>query len=300
MSKSLLAKYTWILQTIQRYGHISRRDLCKLWQQSEVSGGEPLQRRTFYNYRAGIEELFGIVINYSSSTFEYSIDTGQDSQRVSSWLIDSLSVNGLLNDAADISDRVMLEEVPSAHGYLPTVIEAIKKSRRITLSYTPFYRVNATDGIVLEPYFLRFFKQRWYVIGYNMADRRIKTYSLDRINKISITDETFVMPAITVEDYFKDLFGIMSSSAPAKDVVLRVDSEEAKYLRALPLHHSQRESLCNGYSMFYLRLCLTYDFLQEILSRGDRIVVVAPEELKAMVVESLNKSVENYKNDEGN
>lgn len=295
MARNLLNKYLWILETIERYGRISRHELDRLWRESGVSGGEPLPRRTFYNYRNGIGELFGITIGYNASTFEYFIENAEDTGELAGWLVNSMSINGMLSDAGSIADRIMLEEVPSARHYLPTVIDAIKSSRKIRFSYTPFYRANRTDGIVVEPYFLRIFKQRWYVIGYNGKDRMVKTYSLDRINGITITDTPFEMPNTGVKDFFKDYFGIMTSKSEAKQVILRTDSEQAKYLRALPIHPSQQESVCDGHSVFSYRLCITYDLVQEILSFGKRVTVVAPVELKAMVVDELKKSLENYK-----
>ena len=92
----------------------------------------------------------------------------------------------------------------------------------------------------------------------------------------------------------KNFFGIMTTKSEAKHVVLRADSEQAKYLRALPLHPSQRETMGDGYSDFDYHLCITYDFIQELLSKGSRIMVVAPAELKAAVVEELRKSLSNY------
>lgn len=50
----------------------------------------------------------------------------------------------------------------------------------------------------------------------------------------------------------------------------------------------------DGYSDFDYHLCITYDFIQELLSKGSRIMVVAPSELKAAVVEELRKSLSNY------
>ena len=175
-----------------------------------------------------------------------------------------------------------------------TVIDAIKKFRKVKFSYTPFYRSKASEGIIIEPYFLRIFKQRWYVIGYNSKDRMVKTYSLDRVNTLTLTEEHFDDPGISVKEFFKNFFGIMTTKSEAKHVVLRADSEQAKYLRALPLHPSQRETMGDGYSDFDYHLCITYDFIQELLSKGSRIMVVAPAELKAAVVEELRKSLSNY------
>lgn len=253
-----------------------------------------MARRTFYNYRQAIEELFGITVGYDSSTYEYYISGGQEQGGLSSWLINSMSISGMLSDASALADRIMLEEVPSAKDFLPSVIEAMRNSRRIEFSYTPFYRTMTTKGIVLEPYFLRIFRQRWYLIGYNTKERRVKTYSLDRFNEVRITDDSFDMPDVTVSGFFKDLFGIMSSEGSVKRVTLWADSEQAKYLRALPLHHSQEEQVCDGYSLFHYKLHVTYDLIQEILSFGDRVMVLSPPELKAAVVDTLRKSLARY------
>lgn len=294
MSRNLLNKYIWLLETIERHGRLSRAELNDLWLASDISGGEPLARRTFYNYRNGIEEIFGISIAYNSATYEYFIENADTTGELSGWLINSMSINGMLSDAGDIADRVMLEDVPSARRYLATVIDAIKKFRKVKFSYTPFYRSKASEGIIIEPYFLRIFKQRWYVIGYNSKDRMVKTYSLDRVNTLTLTEEHFDDPGISVKEFFKNFFGIMTTKSEAKHVVLRADSEQAKYLRALPLHPSQRETMGDGYSDFDYHLCITYDFIQELLSKGSRIMVVAPAELKAAVVEELRKSLSNY------
>ena len=295
MSHNILNKYIWILDIVERYGRISRKELSRLWLNSVVSGNEPLTRRTFYNYRNNIEDIFGIKIAYDNTTFEYYIEQDSDSGGMSEWLVNSISINGILSDASDVSNRIMLEEIPSARKYLSTIIEAIKTNHKIEFSYTPFYRTGTTRNIVLEPYFLRIFKQRWYVIGYNHADKKIKTYSLDRFNEVAMLPEGFEMPETNVRDFFTNNFGIMTSNGEVKDVTLRVEQEEAKYIRALPLHHSQTEKICDGYSLFHYKIYLTFDFVNEIISHGNRITVISPVELKTMVVDTLQNALENYK-----
>ena len=294
MARGLLNKYIWVLDTIQRYGRIRLSQLDTLWRGCDLSGGEPLNRRTFYNYRIGIEDLFGIHIGYDNSVFEYYIEGGQDTAGMSRWLIDSMSVSGMLSGAATLADRIMLENVPSAKEFLPTVIEAMNRSRAIEMAYTPFYRVNTEKGIRIEPYFLRIFRQRWYLVGYNIAEKKIKTYSLDRIASISITDRQFIMPDMSVSAFFCNFFGITTSNAEAKEILLKVSAEQAKYFRALPLHPSQQERICDGYSVFSYRMCITYDFVQEILSHGEKITVIAPPELRSMITDTLRKSLANY------
>ncbi len=264
---------------------------------SSLSDGAPLARRTFYNYRQGIEETFNVVVECDPATFEYYIDTSgsEHGDRLRNWLLDSASMSGMLSDSRDVSDRIVLEDVPSARGNLPVIIQAIKDSCRINFSYNAYNRINTKRDITVEPYFVRIFKQLWYVIGFNTKDGMIKTYSLDRMSDVVIRNEHFEVPkGFSASDYFKDCFGIMQSKGVAKDIILKATNNQAKYFRALPLHHSQSEEIHDSYSLFHYHLLITYDFIQEILSHGSQVEVVAPPELKAMVVNELRAALDNY------
>ena len=297
MARNLINKYIWIIDTIQRHGRITRDELNRLWVKSSLSDGEPLARRTFYNYRQGILDTFNVAVECDQGTFEYYIDTSGSEQdgRLRNWLLDAASMSGMLSDSHDVSDRIVLEDVPSARGNLPVVIQAMKESCRLCFSYRAYNRVNTKRNIVVEPYFVRIFKQLWYVIGYNVKDAMIKTYSLDRMSDVTISGEHFEVPVgFSAADYFKDCFGIMQSKGEPKDVVLKASSNQAKYFRALPLHHSQSEEVHDSYSLFHYHLLITYDFIQEILSHGSQVEVIAPPELKAMVVSELRTALANY------
>lgn len=296
MPKNLFSRYIWIVDTIKRYGRITREELNSLWVKSSYSNGEPLARRTFYNYRNAIEDLFKISIECDPSTFEYYInDDDTHSQSVTDWLLNSATMSDVLNDARDVSSRIFLEDIPSARIHLSNVIKALKDSKPLRFTYQPFTRVNATPGIVVHPYFLKIFRQRWYVTGHNPADGRIKTYALDRIRELTVMNETFELPAdFDPEAFTRDSFGIVFSMGEVKTVVLKCDARQAKYLRALPLHHSQSEMLHDAYSMFHYRLKLTPDFVEEILKHGPRLTVVSPPELRAMVTSELRAALDNY------
>ena len=78
-------------------------------------------------------------------------------------------------------------------------------------------------------------------------------------------------------------------------MALKVDRLQAKYLRALPLHHSQSEVLHDLYSIFYYRMRITPDLVEEILSHGSRITVLEPPELRNMIAEALSDAMKNYR-----
>lgn len=54
-----------------------------------------------------------------------------------------------------------------------------------------------------------------------------------------------------------------------------------QYVRALPLHHTQREvETGEWYSIFEYRMKPTFDLRQELLSRGDAVEVLSPRSLR--------------------
>ena len=241
--------------------------------------------------------MFDINIQCDKSTFEYYIDDsgGENNARLRSWLVDSVSMSGTLSNARDISSRIMLENVPSAREHLPVVIDAMKQNRRIRFSYKSYTRSLPTDGIVLEPYFVKIFKQLWYVIGLNVKDGLVKTYALDRMSRLNILQDTFTMPdEVNPSEFFKDCFGIITNKNKAKRIVLRVEPTQAKYFRALPLHSSQQEEIHDNYSLFSYKMRITYDLKEELMSHGASIEVLEPKELKTLIRTELEEALKNY------
>lgn len=298
MSNLTTARCVWLVDTIRRYGRITRRQLEEAWLRSPYSAGKPLSRRTFCNHREAAEELFRLNIMCDPKSFEYYIEQDSaGSESVTDWLLNSVSLNDVLMGAREITDRIFVENVPSAREYLGLVIDALKSRQRLRFNYHPYTRSLPTEGVVIEPYFLRLFKQRWYVISRNVAENRIKTYALDRMNAVCLTGDTFTFdPSFDMENYFADSYGIVVTQNAPRKIVLRVNPRQAKYFRALPLHHSQQETISDSFSLFTYRMRLTDDFIAELLSYGPSVTVLEPAELRAMVETSLRESLRNYEN----
>ncbi len=297
MARNLVNRYVWLVDTISRYGRITLKELNKAWLRSDISDGKPLARRTFFHYRDAVEDMFDINIQCDRTTFEYYIDDsgGENNARLRSWLVDSVSMSGTLSSAHDISGRIMLENVPSAREHLPVVIDAMRQNRRIRFSYKSYTRSQPVNGIVLEPYFVKIFKQLWYVIGLNIKDNLVKTYSLDRMSQLNLLQENFDLPnSINPSEFFRDCFGIITNQNKAKRIVLRVESTQAKYFRALPLHSSQQEEIHDDYSVFSYKMRITYDLKEEIMSHGASIEVLEPAELKTLIRTELEQALKNY------
>lgn len=297
---SLISKYTWLVDTIRRSRRISREELNRRWCAASVSNGAEMPRRTFYNYRQAVFDIFGVEILYDTASGEYYINESADSSplgsgSVTDFLLNNAAMSGMLSDTKSISDRLFLEQVPSARHNLEPMIEAVKSNRLIKFNYHPFNRSRVSRGVVIEPYLLKLFRQRWYVAGRNVAERKIKTYALDRISEPEIQPETFEMSAkFNPKEYFRYSFGIVVDNSEPRIVKLRTDTHQAKYLRALPLHPSQQEEVHDDYSLFSYRLLLTPDFLRELMSLGPDVKIEEPAELQAMLKNRLRETLALY------
>ena len=143
-----------------------------------------------------------------------------------------------------------------------------------------------------EPYALKEFKNRWYVLANDLKDNKVKSFALDRLTELEITRKKFQLPIdFDVNEHYKYCFGIISPNEhQPQEVILSFDPFQGKYIKTLPLHESQVILKDNEEELLIkLKLFLTHDFLMEILSYGDNVKVIQPESL----IEELKTSYEN-------
>ena len=297
----LFREYIWLVNTIYKARKISLSEINEKWVDTEMSDGVEFSRTTFHRHKIAIEEMFGIYIECDRRNgFKYYIGNEYVLQEnsVQNWMLSTLSVSSLLAESMSLNERILLENVPSGGEKLKTVIKAMKESKKISITYRR-YGGHATRTFDLEPYCVKLFGQRWYLLG-RFTDRGMATFSLDRILEIKIKKEKFKFDEdFDAVSYFSDCFGIMidENSKPER-VVIRAYGYEPYYLRDLPLHHSQRELASNEeYTDFELCLKLTSDFKTKLLSRGEWIEILEPKALADEIVEWHQNAINRYKNE---
>ena len=295
----LFREYIWLVNTIYKARKISLSEINDKWIETEMSGGVEFSRTTFHRHKIAIEEMFGIYIDCDRKDgFKYYIGNEYVLQEnsVQNWMLSTLSVSSLLAESMSLNERILLENVPSGGEKLNMLIKAMKESRKISITYRR-YGGHATRTFDLEPYCIKLFGQRWYLLG-RFVDRGFATFSLDRMLEVEMNDEKFKIDEdFDAASYFSDCFGVMldENSKPER-VLIRAYGYEPYYLRDLPLHHSQREiQSTEEYSDFELRLKITSDFKSKLLSRGEWIEILEPKALAEEIVEWHQKAIERYK-----
>ena len=284
MAKDAFKTYIWLLDTIQRYGRIKLVDLKEKWLASSVNDlRRPLADRTFKNYRENIEQIFDIVIKCDRATNEYFIDNEYDldGNSIRDWMLNSLSLRNLLNESAGLHDRILLEDVPSSHRFLTSVIDSMRDNKKLCISYKGHSMTDYKD-MVIHPYSIRLFKRRWYLIAYSEYSKGIRLYMLDRAASVNVLDEVFEMPEdFDAEGYFEDFYGVRRSEDDKQRVLLKVNAKNRDLVRTVALHRSQEEIETNDeYSVFKYFLRPNFDFKQEIISYLDSVEVLEPLSLR--------------------
>ena len=290
--KDYLQRQIWILSELYRHPEgVTYKEFEERWERSSQNSLQtPLRKRTFADCLRAIETAFGIIISCNArDNYRYRIMQREwiQKDRIKEWLISAFAVNTLLQDCQGLTDRVVYEDIPSGNQHLLQVLEAMRENRMLRICYQDFYDVEARE-VLLQPWLVKVFKRRWYVVGpmdskTSALPNSIRRYALDRIEHIETMNENFKMPSdFSADDYFKEAFGIIVDKEDYNVEAIRLKvydtNHRRDYLRSLPLHWTQQETEqhCN-YSIFEMRLAPTYDFMQELLSMGGEVEVLSPD-----------------------
>ena len=291
----------WLITTINAAGIITKERLDYLWSRSNLNskGEKEYHERSFRRHRAHCAEMFGIEIQYnnSSRTYSISMESTRNNSEFQEWLLNSFSVQQLLEEVKHMSKRIVLEHIPSGHRFLTTILTAMSTSSRLEVSYQRFDRPEP-HTFLLSPYCVKVFKQRWYVVGQSNIHDELRVYSLDRVLHINDTEEHFEMPQdFDTGMFFAPYYGVMCGTGTKSEFVrIKAEPLTAKYIRSLPLHHTQRVIEENEDSITIgLKLRITNDFVMALLSRSRSIEIIKPHSLRQRMYETLLGAIERNK-----
>ena len=298
MAKNYFNRYVWLIDTINRHGHISREEISRLWERSRLNEtGEELYERTFHNHRAAILETFGIEIKCDRSLGYYIANSDDlEGNGLRQWLLESLSLNNLLNESSDMRDRILFEIIPSSRKWLPVFVNAMRDGKAVEITYQSFRR-DAPNTFTIHPYCLKLFKQRWYVLGRSDEYDSPWIYALDeRMQDAVPLKKALKKPAgFNAADFFSKYFGVVLDDRKPSPIRIKVAADQVKYIESLPLHDSQAMlERTAEYSIYEYYLVPTYDFRREILSHGPDMEVLAPEDFRDEVKADIARMYNNY------
>ena len=295
----LFQTYIWIIDTIRRHNGITLETLNAQWTRTQISDGIPIHRNSFKRYCDAIEDTFHLKIECRKTSlgYQYFLRHTQElhANDLKNWMLSTMTVAGIVSESKNIQERILLEHVPSGETFLSEITRAMEHGHVVHIEYRKF-----TDSepysVTAEPWCLKLFRQRWYLLARRTSDGTMRTYALDRMLHAESGEDTFELPKeFNAATQFQHSYGIFNAEGTPSSIVIRTYDGLGNYYRTLPLHHSQQHTGSTPeYDEFHLLLYPTPDFIQEILSQSNRIEVIRPESLRNEIRQKLKAALERY------
>ena len=250
--------------------------------------------RTFERDKIDIATLFGISIQYDRKDKTYFIDETEIEDQSVTRMIDAFSIHHALKEGNKLSPSVFLEKRKSlGTEHIHGIIHAIQNRFILQFTHQKHWEDFSTEREV-KPIAIKESQQRWYLVCLEISSNEVKTFGLDRISNLKITDTKFKSFAFNVEKEFKNAFGILRDM-PAEKVTLQFSTMQGRYIKTFPLHDSQRIIAETGdFITFEIFICLTHDFIMELLRYGINVKVLSPESLIGTMKQRVGEMINLY------
>ena len=236
--------------------------------------------RTFERDKKDILTLFGISIEYNRKDKTYNIDEEEIEDQSVTRMIDAFSIHHALQEGNKLSPSVFLEKRKSlGTEHIHGIIHAIQNLYFLKFTHKKNWEEDFTQREV-KPIAVKESQQRWYLVAWDKKDERIKTFGLDRISNLKITDTKFKPIQYNVEKEYQHAFGVETYEAVTK-IVLEFSWQQGNYIKSFPLHESQHILEENEDRVLVeIYIHPTNDIIMELLKYSSNVKVIAPISLQ--------------------
>lgn len=277
-----IARYNLIIKKLRKHPASFAEISDSLALESELQEYNfNVSKRTFQRDLEDIRSLYNIDIQFDFSRKVYFLDLDEQPD-VNERILEAFDTFNALNLSDRLSNNIHFEKRrPKGTENLYGLLHAIKNQLQIKFTYQKFWEDELTKRNA-EPYALKEFRNRWYVLANDLKDNKVKSFALDRLSDLDITKKRFRIPDdFNVNRHYKYCFGIISPNGhKPEEIELSFDPFQGKYIKTLPLHESQQILIDNEEELrIKLTLFITHDFFMELLSYGENLRVIKPESL---------------------
>jgi len=252
-----------------------------------------ISQRQFQRDIDDIREIYRISIESDRSKKHYFIrhDT-EESERA----LDAFDIFNLMRLGENGSKKIVFEQrKPRGTEYLGDIVQAIHNNLVLYFDYRKYYETEV-EHRRLYPILLKEVRNRWYVIGQDLDKDSLRIFPLDRILVLEVVKAgKFKAIKVDSETLFEHSFGIIlpHEDQQIEEVILSYSAFQGKYIKSLPLHHTQQIVVDNEEELHVkLNIYVTHDFVMELLSVGAEVKVIAPESLADRMKEEYRKSLQ--------
>lgn len=202
-------------------------------------------------------------------------------------------INGI---KAENTQAIAFQNNPDLLGmeHFDVLLNAILKKQPLKLSYKKYQ--GETKEYLINPYLLKQFNDRWFLIAKTEGYSNLSNYAIDRIVEIKNSDTTYIPVEIDLMEYLDDVIGVSRDERkPIEDVVIRISKTRYPYIETKPFHPSQRrvrDMDDDNSIVIKIHVQVNREFEAMILSLGNDAEVLSPTTLRESIkqkVEDLSK-----------
>jgi len=299
---SKLKKCLYLINLLERKGALTLKEINDYYQYSSLYEGDEIQARTFTRYKDYIAETFPCYIEYNPRTGKYELHRhralyGEDDS-LYDYLLSAYHIEGITELALKHRDKIILSEAPTGVGNVQIILEAIDQGKGIECEYYSFNHKTVKHQLLI-PYFLRTWEQRWYLAAEpDNHHHGISIFALERMDNIRLTDQK-MQPSndVTADEYWEGSFGVNHSDNQVPErIVIKVYGSQVNYVRALPIHESQKELESNeDYTLFEYHIVPCYNLYQQLLWHREKLEVVEPIQMREEMAKIVRDMTVLYK-----
>lgn len=297
MNKTSFNRSIWLLNTIYQSGNegITFEEICSRWANSGMANGKEYPLRSFHNHRKEIEETFNVPILCKKSTNSYYIRPNSQRTQLVSKLLGLISLSQTLENDNKTLPFISVNVQAGGEGFITIVAKAIQEKRLVKVEISQISNLKSVTYESFQPVGLKNYKDVWYLLGAD-ANQEIRLLNLQQVASITLLEGTFEPIAdATLKEFLVENYGSRLENIPTMEITFKAPALLAEQLLRNPIHVSQRQiEKKNSYSIFYLNVKPTTDFIRDWMTLGASVEILTPEILKeAIVVEAKKISRKN-------
>lgn len=178
------------------------------------------------------------------------------------------------------------------HDAIRLIQAALLQRKQIVGVYESPYE-DKSKKLKIHPFRLCLIQQAWYLVGRIEGETEAKTFRVARFNVIRMTQQAAEIPeGFNLRQHFGNAWGVYRGN-PSYQVQLRFEPEAAKLVTETIWHHTQKvKKLPKGRVQLTFQVDGLYEISHWILSWSGHVKVVAPDELKVLMMKTWEDAIQ--------
>ncbi|MDP1814615.1 MAG: WYL domain-containing protein [Leadbetterella sp.] len=184
----------------------------------------------------------------------------------------------------NIQSFVGFEQNPFLKGlnHFTVLFNAIQQEVALKITYQG-YKQKSPKQLILHPWYLKQFNNRWFLFGLNEDYKSITNFALDRIIEFEESKILFRKnEEINFDEYFDDVIGVtVKNDVFVEKILIRISKEIWPYIESKPLHGSQKiRRITENDIHVELAVQVNHELIALLSSFMEEIEIIEPDSLR--------------------